>query len=69
MNANLKTIKMRPISDAVKLLQDVYTILEENANNPQNYNAIYANDFEVKAWEIYKHTRDIQEISNRYGVA
>ena len=68
MNATLEVEKIRPISDAIKLLQDAYTILEENANHPQNYNAIYASDFEVKAWEIYRHTLDIKAISNRYGV-
>lgn len=60
---------MNPVADAVFLLQEASRILEEHANNPQNYNSIYAGDFEVKSWEIYKHIRDIQDIQNRYGVA
>lgn len=59
---------MNAISDAVSLLQEASRILDEHANNPRNYNSIYANDFEIKAWEIYKHMVDIKEIQNRYGV-
>lgn len=62
------TETMRPIADALELLKEASAILEANANAPQNYNAIYANDFELHAWEIYKHMCDIRSISNRYGV-
>lgn len=68
MNANSEVINIRPISAAIELLREAYAIIEENANHPQNYNSIYAYDFEIKAWEIYRSTRDIQDISNRYGV-
>lgn len=60
---------MNPISEVVSLLREASKILEQHANNPQNYNSIYAGDFEVKSWELYKHMRDIQDIQNRYGVA
>ncbi len=59
---------MNAISEAVSLLQEASRILEQHANNPKNYNSTYAGDFEMKAWEIHKHMRDIKDIQNRYGV-
>lgn len=59
---------MNAIAEAVTHLVEASRILEQHANNPQNYNTTYAGDFEIKSWEIYKHMRDIKDIQNRYGV-
>ncbi len=59
---------MNAISEAIENLRDAVRILDEHANNPKNYNDIYANDFELISWEIERQMNQIKHISNRYGV-
>lgn len=60
---------MNAISEAIINIENAVRILEEHAENPANYNDIYANDFELKSGELFKIANDIKYISNRYGVA
>lgn len=60
---------MNAISQAVEYIDRATKILEEHANSPQNYNCIYANDFELKSWELFKIANEVRHISNIYGVA
>jgi hypothetical protein len=60
---------MNAIQDAVEYIEAAIKILDAHANNPKNYNNIYAADFELKSWELYKIANEIKNTSNRYGVA
>ncbi len=59
---------MNAISEAVQNLDAAINILDQHANNPQNYNDLYAIHFEKISWEIYRQMNEIKDISNRYGV-
>lgn len=59
---------MNAMSDVIQYLETATKILDEHVKNPQNYNTIYANDFELKSWELFKIANDLKYISNRYGV-
>lgn len=60
---------MNAMSDVIEYLEKATAMLEEKSKEPQNYNSIYANDFELKSWELFKIANELKYISNRYGVA
>jgi hypothetical protein len=60
---------MNAIQEALEYIDKASKILEEHVNNPKNFNSIYANDFEIKSYELFVIANSIKCTSNRYGVA
>ncbi len=60
---------MNAMSEVINYIETATKILDEHVRDPKNFNTIYANDFELKSWELFKIMNEIKYISNRYGVA
>ena len=59
---------MNAINEALDYIEKASKILEDHANNPGNYNSIYAEEFEVRSYELFVIANAIKYTSNRYGV-